>query len=218
MKGREADMIIRGIALLPLEKMLHAVAVAGFSGIYVDRQGYADHGAGVESQLTRTLSAPPLVSDDQKRAYFSLVDFATALQQSLSDAEWQTSRQRLLSPITALFQEGFSYGGDAPENPARWCGPEGVVCLHNPRSQPRRVRLELVCQAYQPLAHLALRGPPLSRDYEIRNGSLTVSEELTIPPGSHSFHLHCDAQRLFSPGDLRVLVFYVKSLVVSELD
>src|SRR5207237_3716614 len=116
MKGREADMIIRGIALLPLEKMLHAVAVAGFSGIYVDRQGYADHGAGVESQLTRTLSAPPLVSDDQKRAYFSLVDFATALQQSLSDAEWQTSRQRLLSPITALSQEGFSYGGDAPEN------------------------------------------------------------------------------------------------------
>jgi phosphoglycerol transferase len=218
MKGREADMIIRSVALLAPEKMLHAVALAGFSGIYVDREGYADHGAGVEAQLTRMLSAPPLVSDDQKRAYFNLVDFATALRQSLPAAEWQNSRQRLLSPITALFQKGFSYGGDAPENPARWCGPEGIVCLHNPRSQPRRVRLELVCEAYQPLAHLALRGPLLARDYEIRNGALTISEDFTIPPGSHALHLHCDAQRIVSPGDLRVLVFYVKSLVISELD
>jgi phosphoglycerol transferase len=217
MKGREADDVIRGIAVLPLGQMVRALAVAGFSGIYLDRRGYTDHGAGIELELTRMLSAPPLVSEDGHRSYFSIIDFADVHRQNLSSAEWEAARQSVLYPVAVEFREGCHYGDDPPENPARWCAAAACLRLHNPRSQAQRVRLEMVCEAHQPQAHLALRGELLSRDYEIRDGRLVISEELTVPPGFHPLRLSCDAQRFPPTGDPRGLVFYLRSVVLREL-
>jgi phosphoglycerol transferase len=217
MKGREGDVIIRSISVQPLPSMLEALAAAGFSGIYLDRQGYADRGAAIEAQLTHMLSAPPLVSEDQKRAYFSLLDYGEELRHSLPAAEWESARRQVLLPVMALFRDGFS-GREQPELPGRWCASEGCVCLYNPRLTLRRVRLDMTVEVRQSLAHLTVRGELLSRAYEIRDGQLSVSEELVVPPGFHPLRLSCDARQVISVGDLRVLVFYVKSFVLKELD
>jgi phosphoglycerol transferase len=75
MRGREADLWQRRVAAAPVEEMVRSLKAARFDGIYVDRNGYADGGAGLEGQLARLLYASPMVSPNQRLAYFSLRAF-----------------------------------------------------------------------------------------------------------------------------------------------
>jgi hypothetical protein len=48
------------------------VLAARFSGIYIDRYGYADRGANIEAQLAQLLGEEPLVSGDGRHSFFLL--------------------------------------------------------------------------------------------------------------------------------------------------
>ena len=56
MRNRDADIWQRRVTVKPLHTLVEAVAAAGFSGIYLDRYGYADGEAGLEAQLRELLS------------------------------------------------------------------------------------------------------------------------------------------------------------------
>jgi phosphoglycerol transferase len=72
MKGRETDRWQREVTRQPLKELVSDLAVAGFSGIYIDRQGYADGGASLEAGLAGLLKAEPMVSDNQRLAFFRI--------------------------------------------------------------------------------------------------------------------------------------------------
>ena len=67
--GRDA-----AIAAEPVPQMVRDVRASGFSGIYVDRFGYADNGAMLEAELAQAVGAPPLVSPDGRLSFFQLSD------------------------------------------------------------------------------------------------------------------------------------------------
>ena len=48
-KNRDVDLAQRHVASLAPAELAEALAVAGFSGIYLDRYGYEDNGAALES-------------------------------------------------------------------------------------------------------------------------------------------------------------------------
>jgi phosphoglycerol transferase len=77
MKGREGDGWQRQVAGQPLPEMLKALIAAGFRGIYVDRFGYVDQGAEMEAELSKLLETGPIVSGDQRLAFFNLSDAAS---------------------------------------------------------------------------------------------------------------------------------------------
>jgi len=85
-KGRHGDGRQRTIAKLPADEMVHALQSAGFEGIYLDRYGYEDNGAGIEKKLTRLLGQPLLVSPNKRWCFFKLsryeppADIATAFR------------------------------------------------------------------------------------------------------------------------------------------
>ena len=72
MKGRGTDRWLSAIGAQPVDQMLHSVATAGFAGIYIDRYGYADHAAAIESQLKKLLDEEPLVSETGRLSFFLL--------------------------------------------------------------------------------------------------------------------------------------------------
>src|SRR5260370_33528249 len=72
MHGRSADELQAGIAKRPLPECVRLMAEAGFGGIYVDRNGYADHGAGIEASLAALLGRPPIVSPNQRLCFFDI--------------------------------------------------------------------------------------------------------------------------------------------------
>ena len=57
---------------MPPAKLLPELAAAGFDGIYLDRDGYEDHGRAIEAELTRRLDRPLPVRADGRVAYFDL--------------------------------------------------------------------------------------------------------------------------------------------------
>ena len=73
MKGRDGDLWQKNVATMQTKAMVAALVSAGFNGIYVDRFGYADRGAQLETELSETLSATPIVSSNQR---FSFLSFA----------------------------------------------------------------------------------------------------------------------------------------------
>jgi phosphoglycerol transferase len=52
--------------------MVDEVSVAGFSGIYVNTDGYADLGGAITSNLSSILRTKPLVSDDGRLFFFDM--------------------------------------------------------------------------------------------------------------------------------------------------
>jgi phosphoglycerol transferase len=93
MRGREADVWLADVAMHPYAEQVQRLAIAGFSGIYLDRFGYADRGSKVEAILTRLLGVPPLASPDKNQAFFSLIGYAERLKQLLPPEEWHSEEQ-----------------------------------------------------------------------------------------------------------------------------
>lgn len=72
MKGRSVDAWQQAVAGKPMAGFVAAVRAAGFSGIYVDRNAYADGGRKVMAALSQTLHIAPLLSPNERLVYFPL--------------------------------------------------------------------------------------------------------------------------------------------------
>lgn len=73
MKGRDAGDFFKKLSTEPIEQQIQKVKEMGFSGIWIDRRGYADHGASIESQLEGILGEQPsLVSPNGNQSFFLL--------------------------------------------------------------------------------------------------------------------------------------------------
>ena len=78
MVGREGDLWQKTTAEMPIQKMIAALSVAGFRGIYLDRNGYADWGADMVAKLLRLLEVTPLDSADQRLVFFDMARYQQA--------------------------------------------------------------------------------------------------------------------------------------------
>jgi len=75
MRGRPADLFFRVLATESIDRQVEVARQLCFSGIYVDRRGYADGGAIIETQLQRILGKPPvIISRSKQQIFFDLAD------------------------------------------------------------------------------------------------------------------------------------------------
>ncbi len=84
MRGRAGQIIHDVMANLPTAKMVRTVAGAGFQGIYVDRKGYADHGAALEKELSALLKTDPMVSPRGDLSFFLIPPSLQQVQPALA--------------------------------------------------------------------------------------------------------------------------------------
>jgi phosphoglycerol transferase len=66
MRNREADHWQAAVAQKPLPQLVETLALAGFSGIYIDRIGFADGAAALEAGLSAMLANKPLISENNR--------------------------------------------------------------------------------------------------------------------------------------------------------
>lgn len=73
MRGREGDVFFRALAKAPIEKQLETIREMGFSGIYIDRRGFADNGVALITKMSELLgSNPTLQRGDGHVVFFQL--------------------------------------------------------------------------------------------------------------------------------------------------
>ena len=73
-KGTKGNSWQKQLANQPTQALVRLLAEAGFHGVYLDRFGFADGGAAIESDLKRLTCTKPLVSRDKRLVFFKLPD------------------------------------------------------------------------------------------------------------------------------------------------
>lgn len=91
MKGRSGDLFYRSLAKEPMSRQLEVIRRLGFTGIYLDRRGYADNGESVIKELSRLLHVGPLLeSTSKQQVFFKLGDSEPVDLSGLSTAQIMT--------------------------------------------------------------------------------------------------------------------------------
>ncbi len=75
---------------------LKTLALAGFSGIYIDRLGFMDSGISITRELQQLLGEDPMVSGDGRLVFFHLTTYAQALRAKYTPQQWEAERRRVL--------------------------------------------------------------------------------------------------------------------------
>jgi phosphoglycerol transferase len=100
-KGRPWDEWQKRVAGLPVDAMVRQLALAGFQGIYLDRNCCADGGLALEAGLARALGTPAVRSPDGKRSFFPLGAYAARLKEEIPTPAWEALHQAALDPVRA---------------------------------------------------------------------------------------------------------------------
>jgi phosphoglycerol transferase len=216
MRGRMGDLWQGEVAAKPLDEMLGILALAGFSGIYIDRYGYSDQAVGLEAKLSGLLNTKPINSANQRMAFFNMANFVSQLRNQYTPEEWQLRRDAVLHPLRLQWKGGFSKLEGTADNHWRWCSSEGELHIDNPRE--RKVIIEMVLKTgYRESSNMRIDSPWFSEKLEISVAGRFFSKEVTIPPGSYTIQFKSDARRIHAPPDPRVLVFRVVNFHLAEV-
>lgn len=174
MKGRDGDLFYRDLAQQSLQNQIIAISKLGFSGIYLDRRGFADGGSVIEKELGQILgSGPHIVSKDAQLAFYRItpdnspVDVGTEASQIIkradirSDAAFEESVdfRKLNLPIFIKGLEGVS----VPEPWGRWSDANlgDAILIKFAEPLPKSFTLVLRAQAF---------GPNIGRSVKVKVG------------------------------------------------
>ena len=217
-KNRDVDQAQRQVASLAPAQLAQTLAVAGFSGIYVDRYGYEDNGAALESQLSQVLQTTPSISRNGRLVFFKLIDYSNRLREKYSSSEWEREKELSFQPILLAWGGGFSDLESRPDKTWRWCSHEGVLRLRNTSPQPRTIKLEMsFATGYEQLDDFFISGL-ITEQFKVNDKPHFYSQTLTVPPGVSTIAFRSAAQRVNAPSDTRVLVFRVEDFKMTELN
>ena len=205
-------------ANLPTDQFLEAISVAGFSGVYLDRGGYADNGADMEAKLRTLLGIEPMVSANGRMLFFDLGRYNSKLAEKYG-GELESKRKMLLHPLTPEWTGGCSDLESSADTNWRWCSSEGELVLNNTLNEERKIKLEMgLATGYEEPANLTLAGPSIWEKLRVNMKPTVYSKTITLPPGRHVIRFGCDAKRVDTPLDSRSLVFKVMNFSLQDVE
>ena len=217
MKNREGDLWLQRVSALPTEEFLQTLSLAGFSGIYLDRNGYEDHGAAKAADLSGALQTQPLVSGNGRLIFFNLADYTRRLQGRYSESEWQSRQEQAIHPLMLDWKGGFSDLESGDGKTWRWCSNEGELRIYNTLPRARMVSLEMwFATGHEHPADFFLSGL-ISEQLKVNSTPGFYSKTVTAPPGESVISFRSTAKRVDAPLDSRFLVFRVENFKLTEL-
>jgi phosphoglycerol transferase len=212
MKGRPTDWEAE-LADEPVGQIVPAVAAAGFSGIYVDRFGYGDNGAGVERGIARIARTPPFASADNRLAFFDLRPYAAALRRQRSSAALEALGEAALKPIRVKWGAGF-YPPEADGTSTwLWAGRRARATLENPSDRARSVTFSATLETgVAAPGMVAIRFPDgTSIRLRVSSKPVRVRRVVRLPPGASTVAFETTGPRTPGvEGDVRTLYLRVR--------
>jgi phosphoglycerol transferase len=220
-KGRSVDFWQRLLCVQSVDRMVRSVALAGFKGIYIDRMGYTDQAKELESKLADVIGEGPLVSANDRLAFFDLSAYEKSLGKILSEAGWEREKQQVMAPLSIwpVWRKGF-YNWEGPKNDWRWCRAEGTLELQNSAPFPMTVALDMSFASLGPRpARLVINGPGFSDILRLEVGKpWPYRKTVVLAPGQTTVRFACDGEEYSFGCYLRNVVFRVHNFRLECLD
>jgi phosphoglycerol transferase len=212
MRGRIGDVWQASIVTKPIPEMIETIALVGFEGIYIDRFGYADNAAKLESDLAALLKVEPLVSKDQRQSFFNLSAYRGTLSEKYSPEELAIKQKEVLYPFQAVWARGCTGTENKPGEEYRWCGSSGELVINNFAPYTRRLTVEMYLDSATE-GNMRIESPFFNEQLKTYpEQTIPFSKTFDIPPGRHRLKFTSDAKRIHAPWDSRVMVFRVVNL------
>ena len=168
-KGRDGDLFFRKIAKYPINQQLDIIKRLGFSGVYVDRRGYADNANELVAQLTRLVGPPTIVRADGAVAFFRIEPNRDVHLEGLSNLQIMEKAGVIVensnTPYRATLAEGIDFkrsayptflkeasGLDGVEDWGRWTNANIApsVKLRFNEPLPQKFSVEIQATAFGP--------------------------------------------------------------------
>jgi phosphoglycerol transferase len=196
--GRRGDLWHSRVAAMPTERALEALVLAGFSGAYVARDEYKDHGAAVEAALQLYLGSPSIVGPSNDAAFYSFSTFASRFTSKLSTGEFNQRRTQLLDRPYLSWGHGF-YGPNIHGGLVNaWGKKRNVFLIENPASHPVTVLFSATVRVANPPATVHLSGSDFDVYLQVVATGYHFTRHLAVEPGPNHFKLETNSERATS--------------------
>lgn len=242
-RGRYSDEWQKTTSFLPAPQFLETLAVAGFNGLYIDRFGYEDKGAKIESEFAKLTGITPITSDNGRLAFFPLVDYNNQVRNKYSEQEWLAKKEAVFPSLMFYWRNGFwdleyTQKGElpswippeentpqknlseqyVPEENWRWCAGRGEFHIYNRTDREIKVALEMSFSTVnKEYSDLTITGRLHSDKLQINNEPRPYTMNLTVPPGHNVIEFASNARPVDLPTDPRDLVFRVNNFRFKEI-
>jgi hypothetical protein len=216
MSGRAADWSAALVGLPP-KATVESAAAAGASGVFVEREAYADSGRALMAALGRLLGPPRLVDDTNTLALYDLRPYAATLRARLGPARFAELRALTLHPIRVLPGPQLSGQQHPPNTLAHYYrlsfSRNASLDLVNPSPHPRTVNLTLGVSSLGPPSAFTLQTPDGEARF-LANPTATGSGTITLGPG----HNHVEIHDLTPPQRFEQNFFTIDSVLVQDVN
>lgn len=215
MRGRPGDDWIRDLSSAPIPELVRRAVLSGFCGIYIDRQGYTDSAAGLESQLRAVTGVEPIVSADGKLSFFSLTRYATALKQKTPPEQWSKMISEARPRFMITFLSGV-YGLETDATHAwRWCDQKGTFEIFNVTGKEQRIKFtgELI-SAFPLRSSVFFHASKQALQATATSTGNWFIWSMNLKPGENRIDFETNAARVPAPGDARTMYFQMQHLNV----
>jgi len=191
--------------------MLETLAAVGFGGVLVNRDGYTDEGAAIESEFLGVLGIRPMTSTSGRLAFYDLGAYRRRVNE-LPPPE----RDRVLHPLMFSFVKGFYPIEHGPGGTFRWSDSRGELRVENDMQEVRRASIRMTLSAASPPARLTMAGELLSATVDLSPGGVQFVRSIDVPPGRHAIRFVCDGRRADAPSDPRTMVWRIENFDFDE--
>ncbi len=216
-KGRPEDWTTQA-AGLPIRRLLPAAATAGFAGLWVDRNAYPDHGAGIEASIHRVLgpSASSFISEGGRRVFYDLQPLGRRLRATRTKAQLAAIAHALIEPTMVAYGEGFyQEEGDARHH-WRWAARRATLTLTNPGHAVARVRITSVLRGTSGARVVVTEDGKVARTLLLGNGQAPVDLVVPVKPGRTTITLATNGLNNAPPTDPRELYLQLDQLSILD--
>jgi len=207
MYGRIDDAWTSAVADEPVPEMVRTLALAGFEGILVDRNGTSDQGGAIIAALTTALGAPSAARG--RLAFFDLAAAKARTLAGVPEAERERRRRETLGRPVLRWLDGFSGAEHGPGGAFRWCSGDCTLEISNRTGHEVRVRVSMLISAGNPPAPLLVTGDIWTESLMLDPGGAEIARAFAVPGGRHLIHFRCEGAPVVTARDPRRLVFRI---------
>jgi phosphoglycerol transferase len=217
-KGRVPEWQTR-INTLDTTDKLRAIALMGFDGLYIDRYGYPDGAAALQTELEGATGTTPTISADNRLVFFNIEELANQIRSDTPAAERDGIITALEAPpIQVEYGTGFhGMEGDGTHSWS-WATQQANLELSNPSERTRSIILSTELRTgHETPSRVTVRTPGQRVEVQVSNTTGCLRAELALPPGSTTVSFETDAPRVEATGgDPRDLHLQVLNLTADD--
>ena len=212
----EAALWQEHLEQLPEQRFLPTLLLAGFRGIFIFRDGYADAGVAIERSLSRATGVPPLVSANGHYSFFNLSDLEQKTLRQLG-GRFDTEQQALLHPVQANVGSDCSYAESSGLLRFHWCGHDATIELRNPMPVRRNLHLSFTLATGSPTStNMTMTSTAGSQTIPVNSSGTTFSGNVDVASGISKIKLHSDSPPIVALDDPRELVFQIRYFTAQD--